>query len=276
MIADYRVVDVFTSKSLYGNPVAVVLSADNLSTEQMQHIAKWTNLSETTFVCQPRNGGSYYVRIFTPMSELSFAGHPSLGTAHALIDAGVLKVREGDQIFLQECGRGTIPIKKFASGELQFELQVAPPKSLTAKQFEGLQHCLNGLKLEPNPSHVDSGPQWVVVETDKIQDLLDFKQDDGLIKEYSLANNFTGITVFAVEGDEVEVRTFAAACGVSEDPVCGSGNAAVARHRNLQGPYVAHQGRKLGRDGAVLAECSDDLVHIGGHCVVSVRGSLQI
>lgn len=273
---DYRVVDVFSSKSLYGNPVAVVLSAGNLSVEEMQQVARWTNLSEMTFVSQPRNGGSYYVRIFTPETELPFAGHPSLGTAHALIDAGILKAEEGEQIFLQECERGSIPIKKYTSGELQFELQVAPPRVLTPKQFEGLQHYLDGLRLKSDPTHVYSGPQWVVVETDSIQNLIDFNQDDGLIRRFSSANNFTGINVFAVEGDNVEVRTFVAECGVPEDPVCGSGNAAVARHRKFKGPYTAHQGRRLHRDGVILAESSNDIVHIGGYCVVVVRGSLNI
>lgn len=273
---DYRVVDVFTSKPLKGNPVAVVLSAGNLSTEQMQQLARWTNLSETTFVTKPKNGGDYFVRIFTPVQELSFAGHPSLGTAYALLDAGILERKDGEQLFIQECLRGNIPIKKLSTGELQFELEVEPPVKLSDVQFKDLQDCLDGLKLATGATYVDSGPLWVVVETDSIDRLLVYTQDDAAIKTFSDAYGFTGVCVFAAHGEHVEVRTFAPAVRVSEDPVCGSGNAAVARHRSAQSAYFARQGRAIHRDGVVVADSSDNIVHIGGHCVTVVRGSLLL
>lgn len=273
---DYVVTDVFTDVPLRGNPVAVVLDGSKLSTEQMHQIAHWTNLSETTFVVPTRSCvADYGVRIFTPSSELPFAGHPSLGTAHTLLEKGLIN---GSKNFvIQECPRGLVTIeisREGGSNKLYFGIDGLQSERINSEQLYG---CLPGLSLRGNPYIVNIGPKWIVVEaSNTAEQLLDLQPDFAKIKELSLNSSATGICVFASVGGkgDIELRTFAPLIGVNEDPVCGSGNAAVAHYRNVGSAYTCFQGSAVSRNGVVSVHYKDSKIWVGGCCCLVVDGRL--
>jgi PhzF family phenazine biosynthesis protein len=272
-------VDVFTSVALKGNPVAVILDAEGLSAAQMQAIANWTNLSETTFVTQPSDpAADYAVRIFTPKSELPFAGHPTLGTAHAVIEAGLATPSEGR--IIQQCAVGLVEISQSENG-LSFRL---PRYSYEdAPEPETLAAALGEEAIIGAPQIVDVGPRWVICEiisADMVERLI---PDLPSLANYDRAHGTTGQTVYAARADgDIIVRSFAPADGIAEDPVCGSGNAAVAAYRLKLGQigtdsaYVASQGRQVGRDGFVHIRIDGDTIHVGGACVTVIKGAFEI
>lgn len=284
---DFRVVDVFTATPFQGNPVAVVFEADGLTPAQMQRIAGWTNLSETTFVLRPgRAGADYRLRIFTPRSELPFAGHPTLGSAHALLEAGVLRPTAGRVV--QDCAAGLIPITLEGEGaERVLRLEVPAPqgRDLGPAEAADLAAAL-GLPAAAlgRPSLVELGPRWVVAEIASLAALRALAPDMAALARFETGLAATGVTVFACEGgpaEAIEVRSFAPSGGVDEDPVCGSGNGAVAAHRLARGEigpeagYTARQGRALGRDGTVAVALEAGRIRIGGRAVTVVRGRID-
>jgi PhzF family phenazine biosynthesis protein len=275
----FKQVDVFTAVPLKGNPVAVVLDGGGLSAEQMQAIANWTNLSETTFVTAASDpAADYAVRIFTPKSELPFAGHPTLGTAHAVIEAGLAEWKDGK--IVQQCAVGLVDISQTAKG-LSFRLprysyEDAPePEKLAAALGEGA--------IAGTPQIVDVGPRWVIAELASTQVLDRLIPDLNILADYDRRHDTTGLTVFA-SGDDgnIMVRSFAPADGVAEDPVCGSGNGAVAAYRLRLGQvadgsaYRASQGTQVGRDGHVHVRVDGTDVHVGGECVTVVDGQFRL
>jgi PhzF family phenazine biosynthesis protein len=287
----YSVVDVFTSRPLAGNPVAVVFDADGLGTEAMQAIANWTNLSETTFVLTPTTpAADYRLRIFTPRSELPFAGHPTLGSAHAVLEAGRATLRQGGRL-IQQCDIGlvNVTVEDGAQGrQLTFALPSAQVKPLPAADAAELELIL-GSKLghENAPAIVNVGPIWVVLPMTDAAAVLDLKPDFGRLAAFERRLGVTGLTVFGryPQGDvAIEVRAFAPSCGVEEDPVCGSGNASVAAYQWERGllpaggtAYVAAQGRRVGRDGRVKVHVgADGQVRVGGSCITCVDGQLAL
>ena len=287
----YKVVDVFTRRPLAGNPVAVVLDADGLETEAMQAIAHWTNLSETTFVLPPTTpAADYRLRIFTPRSELPFAGHPTLGSAHAVLEAGRVTPREGGRL-VQQCNVGLVDvtIQDEADGRrLAFALPSARIKPLPAAEVAELELIL-GCKLnhEAAPGIVDVGPIWVVLPMTDAAAVLDLRPDLARLAAFERRLAVTGLTVYGryPQGDvAMEVRTFAPSCGVEEDPVCGSGNASVAAFQWERGllpvggvTYLAAQGRRVGRDGRVMVQVgADGQVRVGGSCITCVDGLLAL
>lgn len=286
----YKVVDVFTSTPLRGNPVAVVLDAEGLDTEMMHAVAAWTNLSETTFLLPPeRPEADYRLRIFTPRSELPFAGHPTLGTAHAAIEAGRIVARDGRLV--QECGVGLVQLRADGEGahrELSFSLPAATLTPLDGSDVEELEAIVGTeINREPHPAIVSVGPIWIVACVSSVDQLLSLKPDFARSTVFETRVGVTGVTLFAVkDGTEadIEVRTFASSQGVNEDPVCGScnGSIAVFRHAHRLLPsgtarYVATQGRCLGRSGRVAVRVeSDGKVDLGGQCVTTVNGVIAI
>ncbi len=287
----YTVVDVFTSRPLAGNPVAVVFDADGLDTEAMQSIANWTNLSETTFVLTPTTpAADYRLRIFTPRSELPFAGHPTLGSAHAILEAGRATLREGGRL-VQQCDIGLVEVtvEDGADGrQLTFALPSAQVKPLPAADAAELELIL-GCKLshEAAPAIVNVGPFWVVLPMTDAAAVLDLQPDFARLASFERRLGITGLTVFGryPQGDvAIEVRAFAPSSGVEEDPVCGSGNASVAAYQWARGllpaggtAYVAAQGRRVGRDGRVKVQVgADGQVRVGGSCITCVDGRLAL
>eukprot|EP01034_Spumella_vulgaris_P004563 gene4563-5835_t len=249
---DFKQLDVFSSVALKGNPLAVVLGADSLSDQQMADFAKWTNLSETTFLLQPRDPrADYRVRIFTTVQELPFAGHPTLGSCRAWLQAG--GVPRGDEI-IQECEIGLVRIRRQGE-ELAF---IAPPLlrsgPLDAELLERVRLALN---LEPEAivrsQWVDNGAGWLALMLTDRQTVLELQPD------YS---KLLGLAVGVVAPcdptrDEVdaqfEVRAFIAGDGAPEDPATGSLNAGVAQWLLGAGlapsEYVVSQGTAIGRAG---------------------------
>ncbi|MBG1233810.1 PhzF family phenazine biosynthesis protein [Aestuariivirga litoralis] len=287
----YKVVDVFTSRPLLGNPVAVVLDSEGLATEDMQAIARWTNLSETTFVLPPSSAAAdFLLRIFTPRGELPFAGHPTLGSAHALLEAGRVTPRQDGRL-VQECKVGLIDVSvKDRSGKhgLAFNL---PKASFTAIQKEDLDELerILGRRIdrEVAPAIVDVGAVWIVACLESSAAVLQLKPDLARLSALSTKLKVIGITLFGAHEQGaagIEVRTFAPAHGVDEDPVCGSGNGCVAAfhwERGLLGAgggkYTASQGRCIGRNGLIdVAVDAQGVVQIGGDCVTCVDGIIAI
>jgi PhzF family phenazine biosynthesis protein len=288
---DYKVVDVFTSRPMAGNPVAVVFDADGLETEAMQAIAAWTHLSETTFVLRPTSpAADYRLRIFTPRNELPFAGHPTLGSAHAILEARRTAPRQGSRL-VQQCDIGLVDvtIENGVDGrQLTFALPSARIEPLRAADVAELELIL-GAKLAHRaaPASVNVGPIWIVLPMIDASAVLDLKPDFAKLAALERRLGVTGLTVFGryPQGDlAIEVRSFAPSCGVEEDPVCGSGNASVAAfqwERGLLPPagvtYVATQGCRVGRDGRVKVRVgADGRVHVGGSCITCVDGLLAL
>lgn len=288
---DYKVVDVFTTRPLAGNPVAVVFDADDLDVEAMQAIANWTNLSETTFVLKPTTpAADYRLRIFTPRSELPFAGHPTLGSAHAILEAGRAKLRDGGQL-VQQCNIGLVEVNvdEGADGrQLAFTLPSARIQALDAADAMELELIL-GRRLghDAGPAIVNVGPVWLILTLPDAAAVLDLKPDFARLAAFERRLGITGMTVFGryAHGDaDIEVRTFAPSCGVEEDPVCGSGNASVAAYQWERGmlppdgiAYLAAQGRCVGRDGRVRVQVdAGGKVRVGGACITCVDGQLAL
>jgi PhzF family phenazine biosynthesis protein len=278
----FQQVDVFTSVPFKGNPVAVILDSDRLSTAQMQAIANWTNLSETTFVA-PANDpvADYRLRIFTPQSELPFAGHPTIGSAHAMLRSGYVPRQPG--VLVQECGKGLVELR--VDGErLFFRLPTPAFTRPDARHVAEAAVALGIAKTEiVGAAIIDVGPVWLTVQLPDAQAVTDLKPDMAAIAELS-RSAVTGLTVFGFYKNgglaAVEVRSFAPVDGVAEDPVCGSGNGCVAafiqRDKLLvRHSYTATQGRCLQRDGRVQVRFSEDgAIWIGGDAVTCIEGSL--
>jgi PhzF family phenazine biosynthesis protein len=263
-------VDVFTGRPFYGNPVAVVLGAEGLETEDMQRIACWVNLSETTFLL-PSSQADYHLRIFTPQHELPFAGHPTIGSAYAALESGFV---EKKKLLRQECGAGIL--------DLTFEderIFVRGPEPRITDVRRGLPFAKKLLRIEV-------GPIWIVGEVADAQELAALKPDMGALAAFTIDHEATGITVFAPSGEKqtaMHVRSFAPAHGIPEDPVCGTGNLAVAHYlkqtnslKRFGERYIARQGMQMKRDGRVHVRVEEDGVRIGGRAVTCIEGTLRI
>ncbi|MFB9376552.1 PhzF family phenazine biosynthesis protein [Kineococcus gynurae] len=245
-------VDVFSAEPYRGNPVAVVLEADGLDEETMQRIARWTNLSETTFVLAPTDPtADYRLRIWTPGGELPFAGHPTLGSAHAWVERGGLP-RDPDRI-VQECAAGLVEIARTPDG---FAFAAPPVRRTGDLDPELLDRLTEALGLAPEQvlghQWVDNGPGWCVLRVATAAEVRALRPDLGRIPEAMV-----GVVGAHPAGSPhaVELRAFCPGVGVAEDPVTGSLNASVAQwlHRTgvLAPPWTVTQGSALGRAGVV-------------------------
>jgi len=278
----FKQVDVFTSVPFKGNPVAVVLDGNGLSTEQMQIIANWTNLSETTFVCAPTDPqADYRLRIFTPKSELPFAGHPTIGSAHAVLESG-LKPKNPTRL-MQECGRGLISLK--VDGDRLFlELPKPVVEDISLSHSAELAEALGVPEKNVRAkAAINVGVAWLTLQLADAETVRRLQPDQARIRE--LSRGVAGVTVFGLASDgdqqDLEVRSFAPAEGIPEDPVCGSGNGCVAvliRQERLlaKQSYTAAQGRCMGRDGRVEVKFeADGTIWLGGQSVTCIEGTLR-
>lgn len=285
----FQQIDVFSSEAFRGNPVAVVDQADRLDAATMQRIARWTNLSETTFVLRPRvPGASYRVRIFTPASELPFAGHPSVGTAFALLRAGRIAA-DGEGRLQQECAAGLLPMRVEGAGEGCRVHVRAPQAQACAIEPVWAPLCeaaLAGLARSPLPAALYSnGPRWWLVELADAASVRGHRPDLDAIAALCRASDAVGLAVFADQhGDDCArvVRAYCPADGIAEDPVTGSANACIAGYLQDVGRlrvgdrYVASQGREMDRDGRIMVAVERDGVWVGGDCVAVVSGTLRL
>jgi len=261
-------------------------AAEGLDGDAMQRIARWTNLSETTFVLPPdRPEADYRLRIFTPGRELPFAGHPTLGSAHAAIEAGRVVPRGGRVV--QACGAGLIGISKSASG-LVLTLPEPRLETLAPAEIDELEAILGApVVRSAAPALVNVGPIWIVAQLSGAEAVLALRPDLVRSAAFERRLQATGISVFGAHSTgtaAIEVRSFAPSCGVGEDPVCGSGNGAIAAFRRARGvlpaasaAYVAAQGRCVGRDGRIaISVAGDGPITVGGSCVTVIDGVLRL
>ncbi len=286
----FKQVDVFTEKPFYGNPVAVVLGATELRTAQMQRIAAWTNLSETTFVLPPSTSNAdYRLRIFDAQHEMPFAGHPTIGSAHAVIESGFVPLKNGR--LRQECPAGVLNLRtEEKDGRMKIWVK-APRATVTSIEPKTRELLRQALKIESvkdtPPLRVDVGAVWLVVNMGDAERVAKLSPDMNVLAQISVDLKLSGITVFGQADDGVSalhIRSFAPASGVPEDPVCGSGNICVAKfliHSHLLeqfgSEYTARQGMHLGRDGRVAIRVSEggEFIELGGYAVTCIDGSLR-
>jgi PhzF family phenazine biosynthesis protein len=294
----FKQVDVFTTQGYFGNPVAVVLDGSDIDDAAMQRFARWTNLSETTFVLPPtETGADYRLRIFTPGGELPFAGHPTLGSCHAWLEAGG-RQKSPHQI-VQQCAQGLVPIRR--DGErLVFG---APPSRRSAPSPTLLAKVAGALGIRASQivsaQLLDNGPVWLGLLLQDDLTVLALQPDHRALKELQTKVGVAGIPsaqdtaspqLIARKNREarafaepvgLEVRVFAAAVGIEEDPVTGSFNASLAQwlidDGHMPAQYVVGQGQALGRSGRVHVQSdSDGQVWIGGASVTCIDGTVRL
>jgi PhzF family phenazine biosynthesis protein len=272
----FRQVDVFTATPYAGNGLAVVLDGAGLSNDEMQRFARWTNLSETTFVLPPdQPGADYQVRIFTPTLELPFAGHPTLGTCHAWLEAGGVPAHADEVV--QQCQAGLIRIRRTEPG-LAF---AAPPLVRSGAVDEDLVVRLAELlRIErgaiQDAHWVDNGPGWVAVLLESAEAVLAVKP--------GVVDRDVGVVGLYPTGSPAayEVRAFFPKDGsTAEDPVTGSLNASLAQWLLGSGrataPYVASQGAALGRAGRVhISTDAEGTIWVGGASVTCISGQVEL
>jgi PhzF family phenazine biosynthesis protein len=270
-------VDVFAPGPKPGNPVAVVHDADGLTAEQMQSFANWTNLSETTFLLKPTQPeADYRLRIFTPASEFPFAGHPTLGSAHAWLEHGGQPQRPGELV--QECEVGLVKISR-TDGEQFFE---APPLLHTgAVEPEVMEQAIASLGITPeqvlDSNWVDNGPGWLGIRLASARQVLDLAPD-------FVAMGQLNVGVIGPYGNggpaDFEVRGFLPSLGIPEDSVTGSLNAGLAQwligSGVVDGNYTVRQGTVLGRGGRLTITSEGSSIWVGGTSRTVIRGSVVL
>lgn len=309
----FKQVDVFTSVAYLGNPVAVVLDGTGLSDASMQSFARWTQLSETTFVLPPSpeakaQGADYKLRIFTPGGELPFAGHPTLGSASAWLKAGGQAQQAG--VLVQECGVGLVRLE-MREGRWAF---AAPSVQMRSMPEATLPALLKALGLQANQvigsQILNNGPEWWAFLLDDVETLRNLAPDHLALKQLGVkvgvaaktgqeniaspllisrsnreSRAFAGKSLRNVVNDkpdaQLEVRAFAAAIGITEDPVTGSLNASLSQWLIGSGAmptdYVASQGSALGREGRVhIQQDSQGQVWVGGDTVICIEGHVAL
>ena len=278
----FRQVDVFTDQPYFGNPLAVVLDAQGLSDAQMQRFAQWTNLSETTFVLPATEpGADYRVRIFTPGGELPFAGHPTLGTCHAWLQAGHAPRVAG--MVIQESTLGLVRVQH-SGNTLAF---AAPPLRRSAPSPALVPLIASALGLRPaqilGTQLLDNGPVWLGLLLDSADTVLGLTPDHARLKD--LGQDVGVIHVSPTASDTTRpgatVRAFAAPMGNPEDPVTGSLNASLAEWLIADGlaprSYLVAQGECLGRAGRVQIRQDDaQQIWVGGRAVTCIEGKVLI
>jgi PhzF family phenazine biosynthesis protein len=287
----FKQVDVFTGRPFLGNPVAVVLDADDIDPARMQRIATWANLSETTFVLRPSSASAdYRLRIFTPAGELPFAGHPTVGSAHAVLESGIAPSQSSS--LRQECLAGVLPLTVEGTGPDRRIFVRVPEAKVLRDRGEPTQALSDALGApvvaRPAPAAIDVGPIWLVACMEDVESVRRLEPDMAALAKLSRDLGVVGVNVFSVGSDKgaaVHVRSFAPVAGIAEDPVCGSGNATVAAYLASTGmlekvgeSYVASQGTEMGRDGEVFVRVLDSGRHIeiGGRAVTVIDGHISL
>lgn len=270
-------VDVFTDELMYGNPVAVVHDADGISDDDMAAFARWTNLSETTFLLKPTHDfADYRLRIFTPGGELPFAGHPTLGSARAWLEAGNTPRTPGT--LRQECAAGLIELRQ-EGGRLAF---AAPPLVREGPvDIAVMAQITKALKIHPDvieaANWVDNGPGWIGLLLLGAEDVLEMKPDFSLMGDYAV-----GVIgpYESADTPTYETRAFVPGLSVPEDPVTGSLAAGFATWLIGDGlapeRYIVHQGTALERRGRIHVQRDGERIWIGGETVVGITGAVTL
>lgn len=279
--SSYYVVDVFSDRPFMGNPAAVVICDPSLSARKMQQAAAWINLSETVFVTgYEESTGRFKVRMFSPGGEMPFAGHPTLGTAAAVRR----HYRATGSDLVQDCPAGLVPIR-FDDRNRSVHLISPNPKAepILDSDLSPLAAALGLNEPILGAAKIDAGPVWATVLIQSPAAIAELQPNQKLIREWSDRLSATGVVVGAASPDglECKLRTFAPSVGVAEDPVCGSGNVALAYLRAQIGDvprtYLARQGQELGRDGEIaITYMESGKIELGGRTHITASGRISL
>ncbi|GAA0473842.1 MULTISPECIES: PhzF family phenazine biosynthesis protein [Tatumella] len=273
--------DVFSVLPFQGNPLAVICNAVDLEEQHLLQIARWMNISETTFVLPAQHkDADYRVRIFTPDGELDFAGHPTLGTAHVLLENGSICAKQGRVI--QECAAGLIPVRLDQKNHLSF---LAPPAPITQVSSQLIEE-ITGISTDDSmpPAVAGAGSRWLLLplaHTEHLRTLTVSAKSLALLAQHTGSK---GIVLFAPvsdnSGDDYELRVIFTKHGaVTEDPVTGSANAGLAQYLASQGrtdSYRARQGLSIGHHGRIVIDYAGEEVWIGGQVTTRIRGNFLL
>jgi PhzF family phenazine biosynthesis protein len=285
----YLQLDVFPASPGGGNPLGVVIDARGWTDADMQHFAAWTNLVETTFLLPPRNdAANYLLRIFTPRAEIAFAGHPTIGSAHAALDTGFVQARDG--LLTQECCAGLLPIRVEGEGNGRTLFVQTPRARIVSAGIDATpllrpalgDHALGRLV----PACVEGGRRWWVAELADEQAVRDWQPDHAAIGALAKIDACLGLCVFARctgADHELVVRAFPAGVGIIEDPASGAANGLIAAyiaqsepHGELARGYRVSQGREMGHDAAITVRIDGDgTVWVGGQTHTVVDGTTR-
>jgi PhzF family phenazine biosynthesis protein len=285
----YLQLDVFPASRGGGNPLGVVVDAQGWSDADMQAFAAWTSLVETTFLLPPSNpAADYRLRIFTPTSEIPFAGHPTIGSAQAALQSGFARAR--DRQLIQECGAGLLPIRVHGDDHARELFVRAPAASVVTIADDvppGLRTVIGAQPLGAlPPALVEGGRRWWVVEFADEAGVRAWQPDHPAILALAKADRCLGVCVFARSNDaqfELVVRAFPAGVGIVEDPASGAANGLIAAwiaQRESQGAlargYRVSQGREMGHDACIVVRIdADQTVWVGGRTDIVIDGTLR-
>lgn len=286
--ARYLHLDVFAASVGGGNHLGVVLDAARWSDAAMQRFARWNNLVETTFVlAATRHDASYRLRIFTPRQEIPFASHPSIGSAHALLECGLAQPRDG--LLWQECGAGVLPLRVEGEGVSRRLLLRSPPEQIVSTGLGAhplLAAAFHGIRMGAlPPALVAGGRKWWLAEVADEAALRAWDPDHGAIGALARATDSMGLCAFArltSPAPTLVVRAFPAGVGITEDPASGAANGLIAAYlakAEPRGPfargYSVSQGREIGHDAELIIRIEGDEVWVGGRTHTVVRGELD-
>lgn len=284
----YLHLDVFAATPGGGNHLGVVIGAESWSTAQMQRFARWTALVETTFLLRARDpDASYRVRIFTPHKEIPFAGHPSIGSAHAALECSLAQVREG--LLWQECGAGVLPIRVNGAGATRELLLQSPGERVVNTGIDAhplLAATLRGVTCgRLPPALVNGGRCWWLAEVADEAQLRAWQPDHAAIRALATATSSMGLCAFARSAGadgQLVVRAFPAGVGIVEDPASGAANGLIGAyiaHAEPDGPlahgYRVSQGREIGHDARLSVQIEDAAVWVGGCSRIVIDGALH-
>jgi PhzF family phenazine biosynthesis protein len=284
----YLHLDVFAATLGGGNHLGVVIGAAGWSADEMQRFARWTALVETTFLLPATDpNASYRVRIFTPYKEIPFAGHPSIGSAHAALECGIAESHDG--LLWQECGAGVLPIRVVGSGVTRELLLKSPGERVVNTGLDAhplLPSALAGIDLGVlPPALVDGGRRWWLAEVADEARLRAWQPDHRAIGALAQASDSMGLCVFARSAKpdyQLVVRAFPAGVGIVEDPASGAANGLIAAYIAQAEPngalaqgYHVSQGREMGHDARLVAKIESGAVWTGGRSHIVIDGTLN-
>ena len=284
----YLHLDVFAASHGGGNHLGVVIGAHDWDAAAMQRFARWTNLVETTYLLPPTDpAASYRVRIFTPHKEIPFAGHPSVGSAHAALECGLAQPVDG--LLWQECGAGTLPLLVEGTGVERRLLLKSPGERVLHTGLDAhplLGAALGGIGLGAlPPALVDGGRRWWLAEVASETALRAWQPDHSAIGALAHASGSMGLCAFARSAHpdyQLVVRAFPAGVGIIEDPASGAANGLIAAyiaqaepHGPLAAGYTVSQGREMGHDAQLAARVVDGAVWVGGRSHTIIDGTLH-
>jgi len=284
----YQQLDVFAARPGGGNQLGVVVDAEGWTDDAMQAFARWTNLVETTFLMPPTQpGASYRARIFTPRKEIPFAGHPTIGSAHAALDAGLCRPG-ADGLLYQECGAGVLPIRvENHDGKRVLFVQAPPARVVPAPiGLSALRDVLHGIQTGPLPAaFVEGGRRWWVAEFASEASLRQWHPDHAAIGMLARDTDSLGLCVFARSnepGVELAVRAFPSGVDIVEDPASGAANGLIAAYIAHAEPagalargYRVSQGREVGHDASITVRIDGASIWVGGQTNTIIDGTVD-